>query len=101
MITDGVLEAPNKTGELFGRERLANLLHNARNQVPQTLVPAIIRALREHTSGARLRHDDVSLLMIEFVDNLKNSTLWTALRNRFLPRRSARNAFKATLPAIP
>lgn len=101
MITDGVLEAPNKTGELFGRERLANLLHNAQNQVPQTLVPAIIRALREHTSGARLRHDDVSLLMIEFVDNLKNSTLWTALRNRFLPRRSARNAFKATLPTIP
>ena len=101
MITDGVLEAPNAAGELFGRERLANLLHNARNQVPQTLVPAIIRALREHTSGARLRHDDVSLLMIEFVDNLKNSTLWTALRNRFLPRRSARNAFKATLPAIP
>jgi sigma-B regulation protein RsbU (phosphoserine phosphatase) len=99
MITDGVLEAPNEAGELFGRERLANLLHDARDQAPQTLVPVIIEALREHTNGAQLHHDDVSLLMIEFVDNLKNSALWTAVRNRFLPRRRTRDAFKAALPA--
>ena len=87
MITDGVLETPNEAGELFGRDRLKQLLHDSGDWVPQTLVPAIIQALRKHTNGAPLDHDDVSLLAIEIVDNLKHSALWTALRNRLLPRR--------------
>lgn len=82
MITDGVLETPNEAGELFGRERLMGVLRAAGDRAPQRMVAAVVSALREHSNGVPLNHDDVSLLLIEFVDNLKNPALWTALRNR-------------------
>jgi sigma-B regulation protein RsbU (phosphoserine phosphatase) len=100
IITDGVLETPNAAGELFGRDRLKQLLHDSGDRAPQTLVPAIIQALREHTVGAPLDHDDVSVLAIEVVDNLKRSALWTALRSRLLPRRRPGDAFKAPMPEL-
>jgi serine phosphatase RsbU (regulator of sigma subunit) len=86
IITDGVLEAPNEGGELFGHEGLERVLQTAPDSTPQVLVPAIIAALREHTQGASLDHDDVSILMLEFVDNLGSSALWTALKNRLFGR---------------
>ena len=64
MITDGVLEAPNAAGELFGRERLASVLQTAHDLTPQALIPAIIEELREHTNGTPLHHDDVSILVL-------------------------------------
>ncbi len=82
IITDGVLEVPDKTGELFGRRRLADILKATPDRAPQVLVPAIIEELRQHSNDPRLQHDDVSILMLEFVDNLGSSALWTALQNR-------------------
>lgn len=101
LLTDGVVEAPNVAGELFGRERLAPILEANSNQPPQVLIPAIVAALRGHTNQAAMHHDDVSLLMVEFVDNLKSNALWTALRNRLLPRRRDTDAFKTLRPAAP
>ena len=99
MITDGVLEAPNAAGELFGRERLASVLQTAHDLTPQALIPAIIEELREHTNGTPLHHDDVSILVLEFVDNLGSSALWTALRNRLFGRRRKNEATNAGIPA--
>jgi len=99
IITDGVLEAPNEAGELFGRERLAGVLNAARGCGVDDVVAALLAALHEHTGGAPFQHDDVSALMIEFVENLRSSAFWTALRNRLLGWRRRRNLFKATLPA--
>jgi hypothetical protein len=101
LLTDGVLEAPNAAGELFGRERLAEVLQANSNQPPQVLIPALVAALRGHTNQAPLDHDDVSLLMVEFVDNLKSNALWTAVQNRLLPRRRAKDVFKAARPVAP
>ena len=99
MITDGVLEAPNAAGELFGRERLASVLQTAHDLAPQALILAIIEELRAHTNGTPLHHDDVSILLLEFVDNLESSALWTALRNRVFGRRRKNEAIKARIPA--
>ncbi|HNQ22268.1 MAG TPA: PP2C family protein-serine/threonine phosphatase [Phycisphaerae bacterium] len=101
LLTDGVVEAPNAAGELFGRERLAQVLQANGHQPPQVLIPTMVAALRGHTNRAPLHHDDVSLLMVEFVDNLKSNALWTAVRNRLLPRRRAGDVFKALRPAAP
>ena len=87
MITDGVLEAPGKAGELFGHKRLTDVLQSVSDKDPQDQVSAIIAALGEHTNGAPFDHDDVSILMIRFVDNLESSALWTALQNRLFRRR--------------
>jgi sigma-B regulation protein RsbU (phosphoserine phosphatase) len=95
MITDGVLEAPNEAGGHFGRKGLLSVLETAENRTPEALVRAIIERLREHTSGAPLHHDDVSLLMIEFVNNLESPALWTALQNRLFRRWRENQALKA------
>lgn len=95
MITDGVLEAPNATGELFGRERVANVLQAAHDRSTQALVKAIIEELGKHTNETPLHHDDVSILMLEFVDNLKGSALRTVLRNRLFGRWRKDKAFNA------
>jgi serine phosphatase RsbU (regulator of sigma subunit) len=87
MVTDGVLEAPSQAGELFGHKRLTDILQSVSDRAPQDQVSAIIAALREHTNGAPFDHDDVSILMIQFVDNLESSALWTALQNRLFRRR--------------
>ena len=100
MITDGVLEAPNKSGDLFGREGLSNVLQSAHNLDTEALVPAIIEKLREHTNGAALHHDDVSLLMIEFVDNLESPALWTALQNRLFRRWRETSKIAGSMTAI-
>ncbi len=99
IITDGVLEAPNKVGELFGRQRLGDVLKATHNLAPEGLVLAIIEELREHTNGAPLQHDDVSLLAIEFVDNLASSALWTALQNRLFRRRRENDAIEVPISA--
>ena len=100
MITDGVLEAPDAAGELFGRERLASVLQTAHDLAPQTLILAIIEELCEHTNRTPSHHDDVSILVLEFVDNLGGSALWTALRNRVFGRRREGNPanLSASLP---
>jgi serine phosphatase RsbU (regulator of sigma subunit) len=82
MITDGVLEAPNDANELFGRARLNEVLESAVDATSADLVNRIIAALRTHTNGAPLHHDDISILAMEFVDNLQRPALWTALHNR-------------------
>lgn len=56
MITDGVLEAPNESGDLFGREGLSNVLQSTHDLEPQALVPAITERLRDHTDGAALQN---------------------------------------------
>jgi serine phosphatase RsbU (regulator of sigma subunit) len=86
MITDGVLEVPDEAGDLFGRHRLASVLQNSSECGLEDLMGAIIAALSKHTRDSPLRHDDVSLLLMEFVDNLESSAVWTALQNRIFRR---------------
>lgn len=64
VYTDGVTEAPSAAGQLFGLDRLREVLDaNARAPLPQ-LKSAVIHALRQHTGGA-LTHDDVTLIAME------------------------------------
>ncbi|MCB9850240.1 MAG: SpoIIE family protein phosphatase [Phycisphaerales bacterium] len=84
IFTDGVLEAPNGAGQLFGRERLRAVLNSVGDRSPDGIVGAIIAALREHMHDAPLHHDDVSIVLLEFVNNLKASPFWTAVQNRIL-----------------
>ncbi|PTS82740.1 fused response regulator/phosphatase [Pseudomonas sp. HMWF032] len=64
LLSDGVLEACNKQGELFGEERLLDVF--AANRHPQTLFAEIQQALLLF-SGAQ--QDDVSLLEVSLIDD--------------------------------
>ncbi len=64
VYTDGLTEATNKAGELFGIERLSNVL-NANADLPLSkLKSAVLQEVQRH-SGNGLTHDDVTLIIIE------------------------------------
>jgi sigma-B regulation protein RsbU (phosphoserine phosphatase) len=64
LYTDGVYEAPNAEGELFGMERLLSVLDLAGSKPVSELIEAVLTALRSHTDD-RLDHDDVTFLVLE------------------------------------
>jgi sigma-B regulation protein RsbU (phosphoserine phosphatase) len=64
LYTDGVLEAPSPSGELFGQDRLYSLLRGEASASPSELKSRLLTSLRNWTGG-RLDHDDVTLLAVE------------------------------------
>jgi sigma-B regulation protein RsbU (phosphoserine phosphatase) len=64
IYTDGVVEAPNGQDELFGVDRLGDVLNaHADAPLPQ-MKSAVLGALAEHT-GDDLTHDDLTLIALE------------------------------------
>jgi phosphoserine phosphatase RsbU/P len=64
MYTDGLIEAPNARGELFGIDRLCELLDRHAREELVEIKRAVVDAVRAHTGGS-LSHDDVTLLIAE------------------------------------
>ena len=64
LYTDGVIEAPDPAGRLFGIERLMEVLNQAADESLAALKDSVLAALRQHTGGP-LTHDDVTVLAVE------------------------------------
>ncbi len=64
VYTDGVTEAPNPLGELFGTRRLVAVLDANAGAPLGGIKSAVLQALREH-AGNGLTHDDVTLIAME------------------------------------
>jgi sigma-B regulation protein RsbU (phosphoserine phosphatase) len=62
MYTDGVTEAMNQTGEMFGEERLIQTLNGAGPQ-PQEILETIWTAFSQHQAGGTPR-DDQTVMVI-------------------------------------
>ena len=67
-ISDGVIEAQNAAGEMFGFDRFEALLGGLSVSLPsETLVEHILEAVRNHLNGLEAQ-DDVTVLVIRSVD---------------------------------
>ena len=64
IYTDGATEARNAAGELFGTNRLKDVLDTKADAPLPQLKSAVLQALREYTDGD-LGHDDVTLIAVE------------------------------------
>ncbi|MFH1138468.1 MAG: SpoIIE family protein phosphatase [Pseudomonadota bacterium] len=64
--TDGIWEARNQAGEMFGKERLKNVIKNNREKDARDLVDAVIAAV-EGFRGEKERGDDVTLAVIKAI----------------------------------
>ncbi len=64
LYTDGVIEAPDATGDQFGTERLLSIARQAAGGSLSELKTAVLDAVRNHTGG-KLDHDDVTVLVME------------------------------------
>jgi sigma-B regulation protein RsbU (phosphoserine phosphatase) len=96
VLTDGAVEAPDANGELFGTDGLAEVLARHAEDSPDALIQAILSAVIAHTGDGGLRHDDLTLIVAEFVPGPRAFGLWNLIQNRFLrgalnpPRRPSR-----------
>ena len=64
LYTDGLVEAPNAGGQLYGADRLMSVLAEAGGNSLMELKTAVLADVRRH-AGGRLAHDDVTLMTIE------------------------------------
>jgi serine phosphatase RsbU (regulator of sigma subunit) len=66
LYTDGVIEARTADGELFGLDRLTDLLEReaASEQPPEEILRRLVRAVLDYQSGG-LR-DDATLLLAQW-----------------------------------
>jgi sigma-B regulation protein RsbU (phosphoserine phosphatase) len=62
VFTDGVTEAQNSDGDMFGEERLLGLLAPP-TETAQALLDRVTFALREHTGQAE-QFDDITMLAV-------------------------------------
>lgn len=65
LFTDGVTEAPDRSGELFGEGRLKELLRTNFKEPLREIVTEAIDQIAEHSSDAP-RSDDVTLLLFRY-----------------------------------
>ncbi|MBW2070904.1 MAG: SpoIIE family protein phosphatase [Deltaproteobacteria bacterium] len=68
LYTDGVSEAFNTAGEMFGKHRFYQALRKYAHQSPASFVEAVYQTIRDFRTTAALE-DDISLLVIEYVGN--------------------------------
>ena len=64
LYTDGIIEAENKNGTLFGIERLGKLLEEGNHLEPQELIDRIMTQGRIFT-GMRHFNDDITLVIMK------------------------------------
>jgi sigma-B regulation protein RsbU (phosphoserine phosphatase) len=65
IYTDGVSEASNLRGELFGEERLCQALERCAGDSVEELATAIYAGVREFTGGAS-QNDDITLVVVQY-----------------------------------
>jgi serine phosphatase RsbU (regulator of sigma subunit) len=63
--TDGIWETPGRDGELFGKDRLREIIRAHRDRPLADLVDAIERALRDYRDDRPI-HDDVTFVAARF-----------------------------------
>ena len=65
--TDGIWEAKNPRGEMFGKEALRHIIRTHKNETSQQIVDAVIDAVREF-SRPLADEDDITLVVVKFTD---------------------------------
>lgn len=84
LVTDGLFETLNPNGEQFGQARLQDSLMRHRGRTCREAVNALIDEVTEFAGGTNLLMDDITLGILEFTDNLRDTALRQLLRHRLL-----------------
>jgi sigma-B regulation protein RsbU (phosphoserine phosphatase) len=63
-FSDGILDATNRAGDLFGRTRLEKIIADCSSQPAESIVKSIFKAARDHASGVET-FDDQTVVAIK------------------------------------
>ena len=66
--TDGVWEARNKEGDMFGKEPLYHIIRQNRNAVAEDILGICFQSLEKFQTGT-VREDDITMVVIKIVDS--------------------------------
>ena len=72
MYTDGVTEAMSVDNELFGEDRLVELVEGLEDAGPRDLIENVLDALSAHAEGAE-QSDDITMLSFEYGSEMAHS----------------------------
>jgi sigma-B regulation protein RsbU (phosphoserine phosphatase) len=70
-FSDGILDATNKAGDLFGRTRLENIIAECADNSAESMVKSIFKAAAEHASGVET-FDDETVVAIKVKGRASN-----------------------------
>ena len=62
--TDGITEAHNEQNQLFGEERLVQLVEGCEGQTPSEMIAAILKEVEKFVGDAA-QHDDITMLIMK------------------------------------
>ena len=65
--TDGIMEAKNNTGEVFGKERIKDVIQSRNDKSSAEIIAMLIHELQNFTKRERFE-DDVTLVLIRSND---------------------------------
>jgi sigma-B regulation protein RsbU (phosphoserine phosphatase) len=65
LVTDGILETPDSSGDLFSAERMERVLSEHRRRSCGEIAVTLLQAISAHAGQAILTHDDVTFLLAE------------------------------------
>jgi len=63
--TDGIWEARNREGEMFGKDRFKDVLRDTADQSAQGILDAVFKAVRDFSGGSR-PEDDITLVIVKY-----------------------------------
>lgn len=68
LITDGIVEAQNQSGQQFGFERIRTLVETNHTKNPMEIQKQLIDALHVFVGGDGMIEDDYSMMVVKFLD---------------------------------
>ncbi|HTU42068.1 MAG TPA: SpoIIE family protein phosphatase [Candidatus Aquilonibacter sp.] len=68
MFSDGILDARNRAGDLFGRSRVEKIIANCAGRSANCVVDSLFKAVSEHSAGVET-FDDMTVLAIKVKDD--------------------------------
>jgi PAS domain S-box-containing protein len=66
LTTDGIYEACDQEGEMFGKERLKHIVRKNSTQTARNILDQIVKGHASFTSGVP-REDDITLVIVKFI----------------------------------
>ena len=57
-FSDGILDATNRAGDLFGRTRLEKIISNCADNSADSIVKSVFKAVAEHAAGVETFDDE-------------------------------------------
>jgi serine phosphatase RsbU (regulator of sigma subunit) len=84
LITDGVLETPDANAKLLGVSGLQRVLAEQVGGSVQQVIDAVLKTLTDWAGNNKLSHDDVTMMIVEFVPGPPGPSLWHVVKNRLL-----------------